>query len=71
MCTDKQLKFKDTLNYLHNKGITFAGLEKITGINQTQLGHYAAGRSKPKKSTIDKIETALNAFGNELTHIKL
>ena len=52
------------------KGIfTKAALERITGINQTQLGHYAAGRSKPRKQQILKIEKALHQLGEELCTI--
>lgn len=52
------------------KGIfTKAALERITGINQTQLGHYAAGRSKPRKQQIIKIEKALHQLGEELCTI--
>jgi len=52
------------------KGIfTKAALERITGINQTQLGHYAAGRSKPRKEQIIKIEKALHQLGEELCNI--
>ena len=52
------------------KGIfTKAALERITGINQTQLGHYAAGRSKPRKQQIMKIEKALHKLGEELCTI--
>jgi hypothetical protein len=52
------------------KGVfTKAALERITGINQTQLGHYAAGRSKPRKQQILKIEKALHKLGEELCTI--
>jgi predicted RNase H-like HicB family nuclease len=52
------------------KGIfTKSALERITGINQTQLGHYAAGRSKPRKQQIVKIEKALHQLGEELCTI--
>ena len=52
------------------KGIfTKAALERMTGINQTQLGHYAAGRSKPRKQQIMKIEKALHKLGEELCGI--
>jgi len=52
------------------KGIfTKSALERITGINQTQLGHYAAGRSKPRKQQINKIEKALHQLGEELCNI--
>lgn len=48
---------------------TLAALERITGINQTQLGHYAAGRSKPRKQQVQKIEKALHHLGQELSTI--
>ncbi len=52
------------------KGIfTKAALERLTGINQAQLGHYAAGRSKPRKQQIMKIEKALHKLGEELCTI--
>jgi predicted RNase H-like HicB family nuclease len=50
---------------------TLAALERITGINQTQLGHYAAGRSKPRKQQVEKIEKALHHLGEELCTISL
>lgn len=52
------------------KGIfTKSALERMTGINQIQLGHYAAGRSKPRKPQIEKIEKALHRLGEELCTI--
>jgi predicted RNase H-like HicB family nuclease len=52
------------------KGIfTKSALERMTGINQIQLGHYAAGRSKPRKPQIEKIEKALHQLGEELCNI--
>lgn len=49
--------------------LSLAALERITGISQTQLGHYAAGRSKPRKPQIAKIEKALHHLGEELCAI--
>ncbi len=49
--------------------LTLSALERITGINQTQLGHYAAGRSHPRKLQVKKIEKALHELGRELTAI--
>jgi hypothetical protein len=64
------IMFDDILDYY--KGIfTKAALERITGINQTQLGHYAAGRSKPRKQQIIKIEKVLHKLGEELCGISL
>ena len=54
------------------KGVlTLSALERITGINQNQLGHYAAGRSQPRKQQIKKIEKALHSLGEELSTISL
>jgi predicted RNase H-like HicB family nuclease len=56
----------------HYKGIfTNAALERITGINQRQLQHYASGKSKPKPRQQKKIEEALRQLGQELLSIKL
>lgn len=51
--------------------LSLAALERITGINQTQLGHYAAGRSKPRKQQVQRIEQALHHLGQELSAISL
>ncbi|MCQ2084032.1 MAG: type II toxin-antitoxin system HicB family antitoxin [Bacteroidaceae bacterium] len=45
---------------------TKSGLEKLTGINQKQLWHYAKGVSKPRQAQKQKIENALHKLGNEL-----
>ena len=58
------------LNYY--KGIfTNAALERITGINQKQFHHYAAGLKKPREAQVRKIETALHKLGNELVAVQL
>lgn len=55
---------------LYYKGVlTLSALERITGINQTQLGHYAAGRSVPRKKQVEKIERSLHHLGDELSSI--
>ncbi len=48
-----------------------AGLEKLTGINQKQLWHYANGKSKPRQAQRLKIEKGLHRLGNELISIHL
>lgn len=58
------------LNYYQGV-LTFAGLQKITGINQKQLAHYAAGRSKPRKQIAETIVSSLINFGNNLQNISL
>ena len=50
---------------------TKAGLERITGINQKQLWHYASGLRKPRPEQKIKIETALHRLGEELISINL
>ena len=54
------------------KGIfTNAALERITGIHQKQLQHYATGLRKPRKVQLKKIQTALHQLGNELLAVEL
>lgn len=50
---------------------TKAGLERITGINQKQLWHYASGNRNPRPEQVLKIETALHKLGQELVSISL
>ena len=52
------------------KKFSLAGLEQITGVNQTQLGHYLHGRRKPSRKTIAKIQRGVEAFAKELTELK-
>lgn len=48
-----------------------AGLERLTGINQKQLWHYANGCSTPRRAQIQKIENGLHRLGRELLAINL
>ncbi|HPX05599.1 MAG: antitoxin HicB [Bacteroidales bacterium] len=58
------------LNYY--RGIfTNAALERITGINQRQIQHYASGESKPRRQQIEKIQEGLHRLGQELTALEL
>ena len=63
----------DTVSLLnYYKGIfTNAALERITGINQLQISHYATGLKKPRPAQAKKIETALHKLGNELLAVEL
>lgn len=63
--------YYDTASFLEEyvKAFSLAGLERITGVNQTQLGHYLHGRRKPSKKVIDKIEAGVQAFARELTAV--
>ena len=49
---------------------TLAGLERITGINQKQLGHYVSGYRKPSIRTIEKIERGVLKFSRELSSVR-
>ena len=58
------------LNYF--KGIlTNAAFERLTGINQLQMSHYANGLKKPRKAQRQKIEKALHQLGEDLRSIYL
>jgi len=61
----------DVLSFLdyYSKIFSKPALEKITGINQKQWFHYVAGRSKPTKKTIQKIDTAFRHFAHEINSI--
>jgi predicted RNase H-like HicB family nuclease len=50
---------------------TKPGLEKITGINQKQLHHYATGLKKPRAAQSKKIASALHLLGKELLSVEL
>lgn len=50
---------------------TKAGLERLTGINQKQLWHYANGVTKPRPAQRLKIEQGLHRLGNELISLHL
>ena len=56
------------LAYYSDK-LSLAGLERITGVAQGQLSHYVTGRRQPSKKTVEKIQKALQSFGNELSHV--
>ena len=58
--------------FAYYKGIfTNSALERMTGINQKQLQHYASGLRKPRTQQIKKIESALHQLGNELLAVEL
>lgn len=58
------------LNY-YSGVLSKSGLERITGINQKQLWHYASGKRKPTKNTILKIQEGLHKFADELRQVQL
>lgn len=61
----------ESLLYYYHGIFTKSALERLTGINQTQLGHYAAGRSKPRREQARKIEEALHRLGDELCTVSI
>ena len=63
----------DTQSFLrmYCKIFTKAGLEKLTGINQKQLWHYANGKTKPRPAQVKRIEDALHRLGEELISLEL
>ena len=46
-------------------------LERLTGINQKLLHHYASGLKSPRVAQRKKIETALHGLGKELMAVSL
>ena len=57
--------------YIYEGIFSKSGLEKLTGINQKQLWHYAKGLSIPRQAQRQKIENALHRLGNELISLSL
>lgn len=62
----------DTASFLayYSKVFSYAALERLTGVNQTQLSQYVQGYRKPSPKTTKKIETALHNLANELQQIQ-
>ncbi|MEI6050426.1 MAG: type II toxin-antitoxin system HicB family antitoxin [Bacteroidota bacterium] len=71
---DYQIVYRfDTQSFLnhYNKVFTNVALERITGINQKLLHHYATGLKKPREPQRKKIENALHKLGSELLSLEL
>lgn len=71
---DYGFEFKYDLESFFNrysKVFSMPSLEKLTGINQKQLHHYAGGYRKPRKAQKQKIENALHSLGKELQAVRL
>jgi len=70
---EAEITFKyDIPSFLQDYAYAFslAGLERITGVNQKQLGHYISGYRKPSEKTIRKIETGLHDFSKQLAAVQ-
>lgn len=71
---DYKIVFKfDTQSFLnyYKKIFSNAALERMTGINQKQIQHYATGLKKPRPAQAKKIETAFHQLGSELMAVEL
>ena len=69
-----QIVYKfDTQSFLKYYQDIFSksALEKLTGINQKQLHHYASGLRKPRIPQRKRIEYALHSLGRELMSVEL
>jgi predicted RNase H-like HicB family nuclease len=65
-----QFDVESLLNYY--KGIfTNSSLERITGINQKQLQHYASGYKIPRKPQKEKIVSGLKKLAEELSQLEV
>ena len=47
-----------------------SGLQKVTGINQKQLGHYQSGLAKPRLKQRERMQEGLHRLGEELMSIQ-
>ncbi len=74
LLSEYQLVYKfDTQSLLsYYKGIfTNASLERITGIRQKQIQHYASGLKKPRPAQKKKIQDSLHELATELMAVEL
>lgn len=64
--------FYDTASFLDEycKAFSLAGLERITGVSQAQLGHYLHGRRKPSAKTIARIQKGVEEFAHNLIAVR-
>lgn len=58
------------INY-YSSIFTKAALSRITGINERQLWHYAAGLHKPRKRQLERIQRGVQSLTEELNSICL
>lgn len=56
------------INY-YSSIFTKAALSRITGINERQLWHYAAGLHKPRKRQLERIQRGVQSLTEELNSI--
>lgn len=58
------------INYYSNI-FTKSALSRITGINERQLWHYAAGVHKPRRRQLEKIQRGVSVLTKQLESITL
>lgn len=69
-----ELKFRlDTATFInyYSSIFTKAALSRITGINERQLWHYAAGVHKPRRKQAEKIQHGITSLTKELESVSL
>ena len=64
--------YYDTASFLDEycKAFSLAGLERITGVSQAQLGHFLHGRRNPSAKPVAKIQEGVEKFAHELTAVR-
>lgn len=64
--------YYDVASFLEEycKAFSLAGLQRITGVSQTQLGHYLHGRRRPSAKTVAKIQKGVEQFASSLTAVR-
>ncbi len=69
-CLKYEIDAATFINYYSNI-FTKAALSRITGINERQLWHYAAGVHKPRQQQLEKIQNGIRALSHELMAIDI
>lgn len=54
----------------YSKILSFAALERLTQVNQSQLSQYVNGYRKPSAKTAKKIEEKLHKLATELSQVQ-
>jgi len=69
-----ELEFKlstEAMLNAYSSVFTKAALSRITGINERQLWHYAAGVRRPRPAQSQRITQGLHKLGRELISVEL
>jgi hypothetical protein len=61
----------ESLLHFYQGIFTKAAFERLTGIKQRQISHYASGLHKPRPAQEEKIKKALRSLGEELIAISV